>query len=84
MFDSRPLQILTSAGAVIDTLGVPVVRKLTGGSPSSISNWRAADRLPPRTVLVLGAALAAIGASAPPSIWGVDDPENAEITEGAV
>jgi hypothetical protein len=73
----RDSEILDSAGAVIDAIGAARVRELTGASIASVSNWRASGRLPPRTVLILGQALAGLGLSASPSLWSVDEPASA-------
>jgi hypothetical protein len=75
----REPQILDNASAVIDAIGPSRVRELTGASIASVSNWRASGRLPPRTVLILGEALAGLGLSAAPSLWSVDEPASGAV-----
>jgi hypothetical protein len=75
----RDSEILDSAGAVIDAIGAARVRELTGASIASVSNWRANGRLPPRTVLILGQALAELGLSAKASLWSVDEPASGAV-----
>lgn len=73
MNDSRPLQILGTAGAVIDALGgTGAAARLANASISSVSNWRRNGFLHPRTFLIFTATLEAIGASAPPALWRID------------
>ena len=66
------MELLTSVDAVIDTLGGTgaVARKL-GLGPSAVSNWRAKQRINPELYLALQAELAAVGKTAPPSLWGM-------------
>lgn len=67
-----PTQILTTATAVIDELGgTTAVAKLVGKTPQSVTNWRAANRLPAETFLVLSAALKKLKREAPSSLWGI-------------
>jgi hypothetical protein len=70
-------RILRDAGAVIDRLGGTfAVARLTGKKPQEISNARRRGRLPPSTILVLRDELAAIGCSAPASVWGAIEPRS--------
>lgn len=81
MNDSRPLQILETAGQVIDALGGSAkTARLAGASLASVSNWRAAGRLPPRTFLTFRTSLEVIGATAPAALWSIDDPASADAT----
>lgn len=64
--------VLTSAGEVIDRVGgTAAAARLTGSSMGSVSNWRAAGRLPHKTFLIFAMALAQKGAVAPPKLWGI-------------
>lgn len=75
---------LTTASAVIDALGgTTVVARLADRSPQAVTNWRAADRLPAETFLVLQAALKASKKEAPASLWGIREPAPAGPTERA-
>lgn len=77
----RPTTILQTADDVIDALGgTGAVAALTGASIASVSNWRANGRLPPRTFLIVTAALTEIGATAPAALWSIDDPETKSST----
>lgn len=75
MNDSKPLAVLHSADDVIDAVGgTSAAARLARASIASVSNWRNAGRLPPRTFLIFRRALAVIGAAAPAALWGIDDP----------
>lgn len=70
---------LITTGAVIDALnGTGAVSRLCGRSPQAVSNWRRDDRakFPAETFVVMQAALAAIGKSAPAQLWGMDQPSS--------
>ena len=43
-----------------------------------VKNWKAAGRLPKDTFLILRQALNERGMDAPPSLWGIKEPERAE------
>ena len=61
---------------VIDALGgTAAVARLTDRKMQHVSNWRAAGRFPADTFLVIGVALTAIGKAAPPTLWGIKEPE---------
>lgn len=69
---------LQTADEVIDALGgTAATARLTKRKDQHVSNWRAARRLPPNTYLVIQRELVARRLSAPPSIWGIQDPEAA-------
>ena len=63
---------LTSAGQVIDALGGTVaLARMLSVSAAAVSNYRARNAFPSNSYLALGNALAAQGASAPASLWGM-------------
>ena len=64
---------LATASAVIDALGgtAAVMRLVDGRTMGRVSNWRATGRLAPETFLILSAALAERGLSAPSALWGL-------------
>ncbi len=65
-------QTVLDVADVIETLGGPTaVGKLVGRSPQSVVNWRAANRIPPDTFLILQAELRSLGKVAPPALWGM-------------
>lgn len=67
---------LTTADEVIDAVGGTLkASRLARASMPSVSGWRATGRLPSRTFLRFTRALAAQGNSAPPGLWGIDDPD---------
>lgn len=64
------MQVLSSATEVMDALGGTLpVAELTGRKYSAAFNWRAFNRFPPDTFVVMSEALALIGKSAPASLW---------------
>ncbi len=70
---------LTSIDEVVAALGgVQAVLSMTGRRYSSaISNWKDRGGFPPTTYLVMSEALKRKGASAPPSLWGMETAESA-------
>ena len=69
---------LSTAAEVIDALGGTVATsRLAGRKAQHVTNWRAAGKLPANTFLVLSAALKERGKEAPPSLWGITEPEAA-------
>jgi hypothetical protein len=66
------LENLDTVSAVFTALGEnPGVEALTGSKASTISMWRAAERFPTNTYLILQEALRAAGKAAPASLWGM-------------
>jgi len=66
---------LPTASAVIDALGgTAAVAKLSERSMQSVTNWRAANRLPADTYLLLQAALKRRRLNAPAALWGIREP----------
>jgi hypothetical protein len=69
-------RILKSADEVIDALGGTVATaNLTGRKAQHVTNWRASGRLPAKTFLVISKQLRELEKSAPPSLWGITEPE---------
>ena len=69
---------LQTVDDVIDALGGTVkTSALAGVSPSQVSGWRSAKRIGAKTFLVLKKELAARGFDAPPTLWGIEQPETA-------
>ena len=70
--------MLTTVAEVIEQLGGPTaVGRIAGRSAQSVVNWRAAEKFPADTFLILDAALKQRDLSAPPSLWGMLEPERA-------
>lgn len=67
---------LLTAGQVIDALGgTAATARLTGRKDQHVSNWRASGRLPADTFLILQGELRERQLVAPPSVWGIKEPE---------
>lgn len=63
---------------VIKALGGPAaLAGITGRTVQAVSNWKSDNRLPSWSYLVLSQHLEAVGWQAPPSLWGIVEPENA-------
>jgi hypothetical protein len=67
----------TVADAIAKLGGPTATGKLVGRSAQSVVNWRAANKFPGDTYLILSAALEDRGLRAPPSMWGLIEPERA-------
>jgi hypothetical protein len=68
------MDVLTSAGAVIDALGgTQKLAELIGKSPQTVSNWRT-NGFSAKTADFIRAELQAIGKTAPGSLWGMMEP----------
>lgn len=68
---------LTTTREVTAALGgTKAVARLTGRKYSAAANWILGDnaQFPANTYVALNAALAAIGRTAPPSLWGMKIP----------
>lgn len=69
--------LIKSATEIIDALGGNIaVGRLTSSSAKAVSNWRAFDRLPPNTYLLVKEALAALGHTAPDHLWSMRLPQS--------
>ncbi len=66
------MRTLSTAAEVIEALDGPTATgRLVGRSVQSVVNWRAANRLPADTYLILNAALEERGYTAPGSLWNM-------------
>jgi hypothetical protein len=62
---------------VIEFLGGnAAVGEITGTKPKSVWAWRKFDNFPPKTYLIMKAALAARGVEAPPALWGMTEAQH--------
>ncbi|WP_316165374.1 MULTISPECIES: hypothetical protein [unclassified Bradyrhizobium] len=64
-----------TTGQVFDALGVGGVMALTRGNKTAVYYYKASGKFPPKTYVVLKAALSAIGADAPDSLWQMIEPD---------
>jgi hypothetical protein len=70
---------LSTASDVIDECGgTGATADLTQRPIQSVSNWRAANKLPAATFIVITAELKRRGKTAPPSLWGMVEPSDCE------
>lgn len=61
---------LETSSEIIDALGGNgPTGEITEADPKTVSAWRSANAFPPRTYLVMKAALADRGIDAPPTLW---------------
>ncbi len=68
--------MLRNTAEVIDALGGnQAVGAITDATPQAVSNWRSFKSFPAKTYVVLQTALSRLGKSAPPSLWGMIDPD---------
>ena len=77
---SKRASILTTTREVTAALGgTQAVANLTGRKYSAAANWvqESKAQFPSNTFVVMNQALAAIGTSAPASLWGMKIPETA-------
>lgn len=75
---------LPTASAVIDALGgTAAVARIAERTMQSVTNWRAANRLPAETYLVLQAALKQRKLKAPADLWGIREPGSARPERAA-
>lgn len=66
---------LTTTGEVVDALGgIGAVAGLTGRKYTAAHNWLGFQKFPSNTYLVMSAALAEKGKTAPASLWGMVEP----------
>lgn len=73
------LEHLETIAAVFDALGGNGgLEALTGSKTSTVSMWKAAERFPSNTFIVITDALHAIGKTAPASLWGMKTPAERE------
>ena len=77
---TKQVVTLTTTREVAAALGgTKAVANLTGRKYSAAANWvqDKNPQFPANTFVALNAALAKIGKSAPPSLWGMKMPEDA-------
>lgn len=71
----KRLRPLSTVNEVINALGDNAgAAEITKRGITAVCNWRAANRLPARSYLVITEALKDRGFSAPPSLWEMDEP----------
>jgi hypothetical protein len=69
------MRTLKSATEIVDALGGNVVvAQITSTTPKAVSNWRAADKFPSNTYVVLRNALALHKIVAPTALWSMRRP----------
>jgi hypothetical protein len=65
-----------TASDVIDALGgTGATARIARRTPQTVSNWRLVNKLPPQTFLTISQELRSRGMDAPPSLWGIEQPE---------
>ncbi len=75
-------EILETTNQVMDALGGNgPVEILTSSRATAVSNWRGFATFPSKTYVVMIGALHAIGKTAPPSLWGMMQPAEAQPSE---
>jgi hypothetical protein len=65
----KPARRFETSTEIFDALGIENIMALTGGKYTAVLYYKACGKFPPKTYLVLKAALSAIGAEAPDSLW---------------
>lgn len=69
---------LRTAEQVIEALGGPAATaRLTGRKDQHVWNWKRDGRLPAKTFLIVSQELQSRGLTAPPALFGIDEPERA-------
>lgn len=68
--------MLSTAAEIIERLGgINTVAALTNTSYRAAWNWKAANKFPARTFLVIDCELRKQGLMAPASLWGMEETE---------
>jgi hypothetical protein len=76
------LEILESTSDVMDALGGNrAVEAITSAKPSAVSNWRGSKVFPSNTYVAMTEALHAIGKTAPASLWGMRQSNQAHFEQ---
>jgi hypothetical protein len=71
-----PSSELQTAEQVIQAVGgAAATARLTGRKPQHVWNWKNAGRFPADTFLIISEELKTSGKTAPPSLWGIVEPE---------
>lgn len=73
----RPTILITANEVMAALGGTKAVANLTGRKYSAAQNWRD-SQFPANTYFVMSGALAAQGKTAPPSLWGMKIPAEAQ------
>ena len=69
------MRTLNSVADVVDVLGGrAAVARMTDRTTQAVTNWKAAQRFPSWTFLLLRQELASRGYAAPASLWSISDP----------
>jgi hypothetical protein len=69
------MTIIDNAAGIIDALGgTAAVAQLTSTTPKAVHNWRAFDRFPANTFIVINSELMRLGISAPVVLWSMREP----------
>lgn len=71
------VELRTAAEVIQEVGGLAATARLTGRKSQHVWNWRSAGRFPADTFLVLAKVLEEQGKTAPASLWGIKDPEQA-------
>ncbi len=66
---------LETTEQIFDALGIEAIMTLTGGKYPAVHCYKSSGKFPPKTYVVLKAALSAIGADAPDSLWQMIEPD---------
>lgn len=73
------IEVIETAEQVFDALGGnSAVEAITSSKPSAVSNWRSFGSFPSNTYVAMNDALAAVGKTAPASLWGMRTPLTAD------
>lgn len=74
----KPMRLESARDVVTALGGIEVVGELVGSRPKSVSDWQSRiGSFPPRTYVVMNAALAEQGLSAHPKLWRMIPPASA-------
>ena len=66
------MRVLKTTPKIFEELGgISAVAELTDSAYTAAHNWKAWNKFPPRTYVLILAALKRRGATAPPSLWGM-------------
>lgn len=72
------MRTLNSVAEIVDELGGrAAVARMTDRTTQAVTNWKASQRFPSQTFLLLMHELAARGCTAPASLWSMSDPVQA-------
>ena len=77
----KPRRQIQTTVEVFDALGIDGVMALTGGNKTAVHHYKSSGHFPPKTYVALRAALAAIGAEAPDSLWQMIEVDQLVLAE---